>query len=153
MVMINRGLLFCALIVGCSSPAMACSPPNEAEVTTNDQLFRITKSKIEGSDAIIDAAVDRRRRGETALKPLKVWAGPRLSSYAIINDGCGIFLPENGHKVRVLLQRSGNDWSVIEPVTGSGKAMLKFDGIVDAYLQNVRPKDFKSVGPVLPPMP
>lgn len=151
--MSNRGLIFSAMLAACSSPAMACSPPDQVSVKTDDQLFRITKARIESSDAIVDGTIARKNNGEVALKPSKIWKGAPRRSYAIANDGCGIFLPNNGENVRVLLERLGNDWLVIQPVTSSGKVTFSFDGIVDGYLRNVRPKNFKSVGPILPPMP
>lgn len=151
--MSNRVVIFSAMLAAYSSPAIACSPPNQVAVTTNNQLLSVTKYRIESSDAIIDGTIVRDDNGEVSLKPLKIWKGPPRRSYTIANDGCGIFLPDNGQSVRVILQRLENDWSVIEPVTGSGNATLKFDDIVDAYLRNVRPKNFKSVGPILPPLP
>lgn len=149
----NRGLIFSAMLAAYSGHAMACSPPDQVTVKTDDQLFRITKARIESSDAIVDGIIARNNSGEVALKPSKIWKGTPRRSYAIANDGCGIFLPDNGQSVRVLLKHLGNDWVVIQPVAGRGKATFNFDGIVDGYLRNVRPKNFKSVGPILPPMP
>lgn len=151
--MSNRALIFSAMLAAYSGPAMACSPPDQVTVRTDDQLFRITKTRIESSDAIVDGTIARSNSGEVSLKPSKIWKGVSRRSYTIANDSCGIFLPDNGQSVRVLLKRLGNDWLVIQPVTGSGKFTFNFDGIVDGYLRNVRPKKFKSVGPILPPMP
>lgn len=151
--MIIRNLVVSTLLLGYSAAAIGCSPPDEAVVATNDQVFHITKSRIESSDVIVDAVVVRNKRGEPILKPTKIWKGPIRTYYTVDNDGCGIFLPDHGQAIRVLLKRSGRNWSVIEPVIGSTKATLKFDGIVDGYLRNARPKNFKAVGPLLPPMP
>jgi hypothetical protein len=151
--MSNRGLIFSAMLAAYSSPAMACSPPDQVTVKTDDQFFRIAKTRIESSDAIVDGAIARSNSGEVSLKPSRIWKGAPRRSYAIANDRCGIFLPDSGQSVRVLLKRLGNNWLVIQPVTGSGKVTFNFDGIVDGYLRNVRPKNFKSVGPILPPMP
>lgn len=151
--MSNRALIFSAMLTACSSPAIACSPPDQVAAKTNDQLFRITKARVESSDAIVDGTIARKNNGEVALRASRIWKGAPRRSYVIANEGCGIFLPDNGKNVRVLLKQSGNDWLVIPPVTSSGKVTLSYDGIVDGYLQNVRPKNFKSVGPILPPMP
>lgn len=151
--MIHRIAAFALFVTLYSVPVMACGPPLQATYTSDDQFIRAAKAQINRSDAIVDGVVWRRGNGQVFLRPIKVWKGERRRSYRILNDGCGVFVPQGGEKVRVLLGRDGPDWFIFEPVVYRRRGSPDFDAVLDRHLRNRRPTQFRSIGPIFPPLP
>ncbi|MES2270373.1 MAG: hypothetical protein V4533_05765 [Pseudomonadota bacterium] len=141
------------LMIGPSDIALACAAPRSGESLSKDEVLRATKAQFEHSDAIIDAIVFRDTRGNPFLKPIKIWKGQRQKAYAVKGDGCGVYLPEDGQRVRVLLYRDEHGWVLVQPIVSYGRGMPSYDGIIDSYLRSPRPSSFQSVGPMMPPLP
>ncbi|MBN8840908.1 MAG: hypothetical protein J0I25_11980 [Sphingomonadales bacterium] len=151
----SRVALVTLLLILHSAPAVACSwPPDISLPATNEEFSRAVYAKIDRSDVVVDAIVSRSEDGTVFLKPIKVWKGERQRKYMIGNDGCGVFLPVAGGKVRVLLYKMDSDgWVVAEPVVGGKSVTLNFDSVLDSRLGDIRSGDFQSVGPLMPPPP
>lgn len=142
------GLLFIAT----SSQVIACSPPPPRPPRSAEAIVKEIDMAIKRSDVILDALVDTARDGQVSLTPVRIYKGPRRPSYLIINQGCGVFFPQDRRHVRVLLENIDDGWLAISP--GSFGDATQFEREVDAYIGRPLPRGYASIGGVtLPPPP